>query len=155
MADDRDRVDPLTRVHLSGSPEQRLRLSLLHELGWTFLYWTEIPYMIAVVESPHGKIAYVDRDGNVLRRGKDPWRRRKPHLWRIRKQDFKDRLIERNWIMTGGYWEKGLADDLLIVRILMEEQNYFLCKFQFKSDFREQTRIERKDKNPTNSRGGR
>ncbi len=114
------------------------------------MYWTDISKTFAVVQSPEGKIAYIDWAGNLLIRGKSKslWEPRKPDVWRIRKKGFRERLLRRGWHMRGAYAENTIGGESVMVKTASEERDCFLCRFQFKADLREESMAKHRGKQP-------
>ena len=54
---------PLTGPHLYGTFDQRRALDRWGSAGWTFLHWTEIPRVMAVLEGPLGEAVFIDEYG--------------------------------------------------------------------------------------------
>ena len=54
---------PVTGPFFYGTGDQRRALPRWEKVGWTFLHWTEVPKMMAVLEGPLGEIIFIDRQG--------------------------------------------------------------------------------------------
>ena len=63
MKDEKPRGIPLTGPCFCGTCDQRQSIERWEDAGWTFLHWTEIPRMIAVLEGPLGEINLIDENG--------------------------------------------------------------------------------------------
>ena len=58
-------VTPLTGPCFCGTQDQRQAIQKLEAFGWTFLHWTEVPSMVAVMENATGDIAFIDQKGRA------------------------------------------------------------------------------------------
>jgi hypothetical protein len=121
----------------SPTVEQQGAIRRLRRAGWTILYWAQLPELIAVMEAPTGKLAYVMPDGRQLirPRAKSLWERWKPHVWRLRKEGFIEFLVKKGWRFRGTYAAKMGRRGEIILRRLEEGPTFYRCKFQLKADF--------------------
>ena len=46
-----------------GTFDQRRALDRWGSAGWTFLHWTEVPQVMAVLEGPLGDVVFIDENG--------------------------------------------------------------------------------------------
>ena len=60
---------------------------------------------------------------------------RRPHLWRIRAEGFRDLLLSKRWTMCGAYAAKDIRRRTVMVTTVEEHDDYYLCRFQLKDDF--------------------
>ena len=60
---------------------------------------------------------------------------RRPHLWRIRADGYRELLLSKRWTMHGGYASKKIHRRDVMVTIAEKHADYFLCRFQLKDDF--------------------
>ena len=60
-------IDPLTGPRYYGTTDQRRTMFWFKTAGWTFLHWTDVPKILAVMESPSGRITFVDDRGSAWR----------------------------------------------------------------------------------------
>ena len=60
---------------------------------------------------------------------------RKPHLWRLRREGFRELLLAKRWRMMGAYAEKTIARRTVMIRTVEEGKDYTVCCVQFKADF--------------------
>ncbi len=60
---------------------------------------------------------------------------RRPHLWRIRAEGYRDLLLSKRWTMCGAYAAKDIRRRMVMVTIVEEHDDYYLCRFQLKDDF--------------------
>ena len=63
MNHDRPPRSPLTGPCFYGTVEQRRAIERWENAGWTFLHWTEVPRMMAVLESAIGDVVFIDDNG--------------------------------------------------------------------------------------------
>jgi hypothetical protein len=56
---------PLIGPVFYGTDDQKRALSQWEKAGWTFLHWTEVPRMMAVLEGSLGEIIFIDQQGFV------------------------------------------------------------------------------------------
>ncbi len=63
MDSDRPPCSPLTGPCFYGTWEQRRAIERWQNVGWTFLHWTEVPRMIAIMENAIGDIVFIDDNG--------------------------------------------------------------------------------------------
>ena len=85
-------------------------------------------------------IPYVERSG------------RRPHLWRIRADGWREFLLSKGWKMSGAYSAKQIRRRLVVVTIVEKHNDHFLCRFQLKDDlwadattaFREREAVRRR-----------
>jgi hypothetical protein len=54
---------PLTGPTFYGTGDQRRAIPQWERAGWTLLYWTEVPNMMAVLQGSLGEIIFIDRGG--------------------------------------------------------------------------------------------
>jgi hypothetical protein len=54
---------PLTGPCFYGTFDQRCALDRWGSAGWTFLHWTEVPQVMAVLEGPLGDVVFIDENG--------------------------------------------------------------------------------------------
>jgi hypothetical protein len=54
---------PLTGPCFYGTFDQRRALDRWGSAGWTFLHWTEVPHVMAVLEGPLGEVVFIDEYG--------------------------------------------------------------------------------------------
>ena len=59
---------------------------------------------------------------------------RRPHTWCIRADGWRDFFLSKGWTMRGAYSEKHIRHRLVVVKILEEHDDYYLCRFQLKDD---------------------
>ena len=59
---------------------------------------------------------------------------RRPHLWRIRADGWREFLLSKGWTMCGAYSAKHIRRRLVMVTIIEKHDDHFLCRFQFKHD---------------------
>ena len=64
-----------------------------------------------------------------------PSSKRRPHLWRIRAEGYRDLLLSKRWTMCGAYAAKNIRRRTVMVTIVEEHDDYYLCRFQLKDDF--------------------
>lgn len=57
------------------------------------------------------------------------------HVCKIRKTDFRKRLLARNWVMRGAYAEKRFGRRYIMSRIVSEDETHFLVLFECKEYF--------------------
>ena len=67
-------------------------------------------------------IPYVERSG------------RRPHLWRVRADGWREFLLSKGWTMCGAYSAKHIGRRLVVVTIIEKHDDHFLCRFQLKHD---------------------
>ena len=60
---------------------------------------------------------------------------RKPHLWRIRAEGFRELMISRRWGMRGAYAEKSIRGASVMQTIVSQTEAHYVCRFQRKYDF--------------------
>ena len=60
---------------------------------------------------------------------------RRPHLWRIRAEGYRDLLLSKRWTMCGAYAAKNICRRTVMVTTVEEHDDYYLCRFQLKDDF--------------------
>ena len=65
MDHDKPSGPPRTGPRLHGTPAQKRALERWENAGWTFLHWTEVPRMMAVIENTNGDVAFIDHDGRA------------------------------------------------------------------------------------------
>jgi hypothetical protein len=63
MSEDKVRGVPLTGPIFYGTFDQHRAIERWEDAGWTFLHWTEIPRIMAVLEGTLGDIVFVDEHG--------------------------------------------------------------------------------------------
>ena len=56
---------PLTGPFFYGTFDQRRALERWQKAGWTFLHWTEVPSIMAVMENVIGDVVFIDDHGWV------------------------------------------------------------------------------------------
>ncbi len=56
-------VTPLTGPCFCGTDNQRYAIQKLEAWGCCFLHWTEVPPLLAVMETPGGVIVFIDGEG--------------------------------------------------------------------------------------------
>ncbi len=56
------------------------------------------------------------------------------HIWKIRRKDFRERLLKNHWLMRGGYAEKSFGERYVISRIISENHDHYLVLFEDKED---------------------
>jgi hypothetical protein len=54
---------PLTGPCFYGTWEQRRAIERWEHVEWTFLHWTEVPAIMAVMESAIGDVVFIDEHG--------------------------------------------------------------------------------------------
>ena len=59
---------------------------------------------------------------------------RRPHLWRIRAEGIRELLLSKRWTMCGAYAAKHIRRRQVMVTVVEKNDDYFLCRFQFKDD---------------------
>ena len=65
MKDEKLCESPLTGPCFNGTLAQRRAIGRWEKAGWTFLHWTEVPRMVAVIENDMGDVAFIDHDGKA------------------------------------------------------------------------------------------
>ena len=63
MRHDRPPRSPLTGPCFYGTFEQRRTIERWENVDWTFLHWTEVPSIMAVMESALGDVVFIDDGG--------------------------------------------------------------------------------------------
>ncbi len=63
MNNDRPPASPLTGPCFYGTFDQRRAIERWEHAGWTFLHWTEVPRMMAVMENAIGDVVFLDDKG--------------------------------------------------------------------------------------------
>ena len=63
MTQDRPPGIPLTGPCFYGTFMQRRSIERWERAGWTFLHWTEVPSLMAVMESAIGDVVFIDDGG--------------------------------------------------------------------------------------------
>ena len=63
MNHDRPPGSPLTGPCFCGTGEQRRAIERWENIGWTFLHWTEVPSIMAVMENVIGDVVFIDDHG--------------------------------------------------------------------------------------------
>jgi len=63
MDEDKKMGKPLTGPPFDGTEDQARALSRWKKAGWTFIHWTEVPKMMAIMEGGLGEIIFIDRQG--------------------------------------------------------------------------------------------
>jgi hypothetical protein len=63
MSEDKVRGVPLTGPFFYGTFDQRCAIERWEDAGWTFLHWTEIPRIMAVLEGPLDEVVFIDEHG--------------------------------------------------------------------------------------------
>ncbi len=63
MDDQQPMGRPVTGPFFYGTGDQRRAIPQWERAGWTFLHWTEVPNMIAVLEDTLGQIIFIDQNG--------------------------------------------------------------------------------------------
>ena len=63
MNDEKPMGRPLAGPCFYGTGDQRRAIPQWEKAGWTFLHWTEVPRMIAVLEGSLGEIIFIDQNG--------------------------------------------------------------------------------------------
>ena len=59
---------------------------------------------------------------------------RRPHIWRIRGEGWRELLLSKQWVMRGAYATKQIRRRQVVVTIVEKHDDYFLCRFQLKDD---------------------
>jgi len=54
---------PLASPYFYGTFDRRRALERWGSAGWTFLHWTEVPSVMAVLEGPLGEVVFIDEYG--------------------------------------------------------------------------------------------
>jgi len=65
MDKERPSGTPLTGPCFYGTFDQRRSIARWEHAGWTFLHWTEVPRMVAVIENTIGDVAFIDQEGRA------------------------------------------------------------------------------------------
>jgi hypothetical protein len=60
---DKPRALPPTGPFFYGTLPQRRCIERWQDAGWTFLHWTEVPEILAVLRSPLDEIIFIDDHG--------------------------------------------------------------------------------------------
>jgi hypothetical protein len=63
MTEDKPHGVPLTGPFFCGTFDQRRAIERWEDAGWTFLHWTEVPKIMAVLEGPLDDIIFIDQHG--------------------------------------------------------------------------------------------
>jgi hypothetical protein len=63
MNQDRPPRSPLTGPCFYGTFEQRRAMERWENTDWTFLHWTEVPLIMAVMESAISDVVFIDDNG--------------------------------------------------------------------------------------------
>ena len=63
MNHDRPSGSPLTGPCFYGTFEQRRAIERWENVGWTFLHWTEVPSIMAVMENVIRDVVFIDDNG--------------------------------------------------------------------------------------------
>jgi hypothetical protein len=63
MTTDKRKGTPLTGPFFYGTQDQRRAIERWQDAGWTFLHWTEVPHVMAVLESTLGDVVFIDENG--------------------------------------------------------------------------------------------
>ena len=63
VTDGKPRGVPLTGPSFHGTFDQRCAIERWERAGWTFLHWTEVPQIMAVLESLLNEIVFIDEYG--------------------------------------------------------------------------------------------
>jgi hypothetical protein len=63
MSEDKVRGVPFTGPSFYGTFDQRRAIERWEDAGWTFLHWTEVPRIMAVLEGPLRDIIFIDEHG--------------------------------------------------------------------------------------------
>lgn len=56
------------------------------------------------------------------------------HVWKIRRKNFRERLLKNEWLMRGGYAEKIFGDRYIMNRIIAKFEDHYLVIFEDKED---------------------
>ena len=65
MKDEKSYESLFTDRCARGTPAQKRAIERWEKTGWTFLHWTEVPRMVAVIENDTGDVAFIDHDGKT------------------------------------------------------------------------------------------
>ncbi len=63
MNKDRPPASPLTGPCFHGTADQRHAIQRWENADWTFLHWTEVPQMMAVMDNAIGDVVFIDDKG--------------------------------------------------------------------------------------------
>ena len=63
MNHERPPETPRTGPCFYGTFDQRRAIERWERAGWTFLHWTEVPRMVAVLENAIGDVVFIDDNG--------------------------------------------------------------------------------------------
>lgn len=67
MDDEQNKRIPVTGPTMTGTEEQRRAIKRWEDVGSTFLHWTEVPEVIAVMKGPLGEIIFIYENGRTWR----------------------------------------------------------------------------------------
>ncbi|MEW6710302.1 MAG: hypothetical protein AB1403_10810 [Candidatus Riflebacteria bacterium] len=60
---------------------------------------------------------------------------RRRHLWKIRRQGFRELLLKKKWLMRGGYAEKKIGGHYYMSTIVKQFSQFYLVLFERKDEF--------------------